>query len=75
MDGLQRELKQSMQFRLSAWLSLVILCMAVVAGAFSFFAAFDEANELQDEQLTQIASLVNRQVLAAANAGSSANRS
>ena len=64
-----------MQFRLSAWLSLVILCMAVVAGAFSFFAAFDEANELQDEQLTQIASLVNRQVLAAANAGSSANRS
>lgn len=75
MDGLQRELKQSMQFRLSAWLSLVILCVAVVAGAFSFFASFDEANELQDEQLTQIASLVNRQVLAAANARSSANRS
>ena len=64
-----------MQFRLSAWLSLVILAMAVAAGAFSFFAAFDEANELQDEQLTRIASLVNREILPAAIARSSASHS
>lgn len=63
MDGLQGQLKQSMQFRLSAWLSLVILSIAVAAGAFSFFSAFNDANEIQDDQLRQIASLVDHQLL------------
>ena len=49
MDGFQRESRQSMQFRPSVWLWLAILGITLAAGAFSFFAAFDEANELQDE--------------------------
>ena len=73
MDGFQGESRQSMQFRPSVWLSLAILGIALAAGAFSFFAAFDEVNELQDEQLNRIASLVNRQVLPAAHAGFSAH--
>nr|WP_255365059.1 ATP-binding protein [Collimonas sp. OK242] len=47
-----------MQFRLSLWLSLVILAMAVPAGVYSFFSAFHEANDLQDDQLRQVAALV-----------------
>lgn len=53
-------MKQSLQFKLSLWLALVIFGVALVAGAFSFFVAFDEANELQDAQLIQVAALVNR---------------
>lgn len=52
-----------MQFRLSAWLSGVIVLIAVAAGMFSYYSAFEEANELQDDQLVQVAGLVNRQVL------------
>jgi two-component system OmpR family sensor kinase len=50
--------------RLSLWLALSILAVAVVAGTFSFVAAFDEAHELQDDILRQVAGLVrNRQLL------------
>ena len=37
--------------------------MALAAGVFSFSAAFQEANELQDDQLRQMATLVNRHPL------------
>jgi two-component system OmpR family sensor kinase len=60
MDGFQRKIMQSLQFRLSAWLSLVILAIALAAGAFSFVSAFQEAIEFQDDQLRQVAALVNR---------------
>ncbi len=50
-----------MQFRLSAWLVLVIGGVALAAGVFSFAAAFNEANELQDVQLRQIAAVVHHQ--------------
>lgn len=56
-------MKQSLQLRLSLWLSLIILAMALVAGALSFVAAFDEAIELQDDQLRQIGALVGRRIL------------
>lgn len=59
MDGFKARLNRSLQFRLSLWLSLVILVMAVPAGVFSFISAFREANELQDDQLRQVAALVN----------------
>lgn len=63
MDGFQGEVKKSLQFKLSAWLALVISGVALAAGVFSFGAAFQEANELQDDQLRQIAILANRQQL------------
>jgi two-component system, OmpR family, sensor kinase len=63
MDGFQGRLRQSLQFRLSAWLSLVILVIAVAAGGFSFISAFQEAIELQDDQLRQMAAMISRQHL------------
>lgn len=56
---------QSIQFRLSVWLAAAILTAAVAAGIFSFHAAFNEAIEIQDNQLRQVASLVKRRVLPA----------
>ncbi|WP_218079590.1 ATP-binding protein [Anthocerotibacter panamensis] len=61
MDGFQGALKQSLQFRLSAWLSLIILVGALAASIFSFVSAFQEAIELQDDQLRQMVALINRQ--------------
>lgn len=63
MDGLQKRLNESVQFKLSVTLSLAILLIAVVAGAFSFMSAFDEAHELQDDVLRQVAQLLDRQRL------------
>jgi two-component system OmpR family sensor kinase len=64
MDGLKGRIGQSIRLRLSLWLAVSILAVAVVAGAFSFVAAFDEAHELQDDILRQVVGLVrNRQLL------------
>jgi two-component system, OmpR family, sensor kinase len=60
MDGLQGRLTNSLQFRLAAALSAVIITLALGAGAFSFWTAFEEANELQDDQLRQMAALIDR---------------
>lgn len=60
MDGFKQHLRDSVQLRLSVWLSLTILAIAVVAGIFSFVAAFDEANELQDDVLHQVAAVFDR---------------
>lgn len=60
MDGEQGKMNQSLQFRLSMWLALVIFGVALAAGVFSFYAAFHEANEFQDDQLDQMANLVDR---------------
>lgn len=60
MDGFQRRVRQSLQFRLSAWLSVVIVAIALAAGVFSFVSAFKEAIEFQDDQLRQVAALINR---------------
>ncbi|QRX84403.1 ATP-binding protein [Glaciimonas sp. PAMC28666] len=59
MDGVKAKLNRSLQFRLSLWLSLTILVMAILAGVFSFISAFREANDLQDDQLRQVAALVD----------------
>jgi two-component system OmpR family sensor kinase len=59
MDGVQRQVGRSLQWRLSAWLALVILLSAVAAGVFAFQAAFHEANEIQDGQLLEVAAWVN----------------
>lgn len=60
MDGFKRRLKDSLQLRLSVSLALVILGAALVAGVVSFGLAFDEAHELQDDVLRQIAALIER---------------
>ena len=63
MDGFKRKLTQSLQYKLSAWLCVAIIAMAIVGGTFSFATAFEEANELQDDQLKQVAALIHGQVV------------
>ncbi len=60
MDGLQRRLGPSLQARLSAWLGLAIVVGALAAGVASYYAAYGEAIDLQDDQLGQLAVLVSR---------------
>ncbi|WP_430293308.1 ATP-binding protein [Pseudomonas sp. B1-22] len=61
MDGLKRRLNESVQFRLSAALSVTILIVALLAGLFAFVSAYDEALEMQDNTLKQVAALFERQ--------------
>ena len=63
MDGFKKRLNESVQFKLSFSLSLAILVIAMVAGLFSFVSAFDEAHELQDDMLRQVAALFDQQHL------------
>lgn len=60
MDGLQGKLTNSLQLRLAAALSALVIALALGAGAFSFWTAFEEANELQDDQLRQMAALIDQ---------------
>ena len=69
MDGFKRRLNASIQLKLSFSLLLAILGVAVIAGLFSFVSAFDEAHELQDETLRQVATLFDRQNLSLARLG------
>ncbi|MGZ7456902.1 ATP-binding protein [Pseudomonas sp. Ma2-10] len=61
MDGFKRRLRDSVQLRLSITLSLAILIVALLAGVFAFVSAFDEAHEMQDDALRQVAALFDRQ--------------
>lgn len=61
MDGFKRRMSDSVQSRLSITLSLAILIVALLAGAFAFISALDEAHEMQDESLRQVALLFDRQ--------------
>lgn len=63
MDGLQRRLSGSVQHRLSIMLSIAILMVAAVAGIFSFHSSFEDAHELQDDMLRQVARIMDRQRL------------
>ena len=63
MDGFKKRLNESVQLKLSLTLSLTIIAVAIVAGIFSFLSAFDEAHELQDDVLRQVAHLMDRQRL------------
>ncbi|MCX5871432.1 MAG: ATP-binding protein [Deltaproteobacteria bacterium] len=76
MDGIKKRVKDSLQIRLSLWLSLAILSVALIAGIFAFFSAFNEAHELQDDMLRQVAMLFNRHGLTvpqASNSGTGAD--
>ncbi|AIY42138.1 hypothetical protein LT85_2980 [Collimonas arenae] len=72
MDGIKRKLKDSIQFRLSLWLSLAILAVALLAGVFAFISAFDEAHEFQDDMLRQVAALFDQQHMPVAQQGNAA---
>ncbi|PYY70147.1 two-component sensor histidine kinase [Pseudomonas jessenii] len=61
MDGFKKRLSDSVQLRLSVALSLAILIVAILAGLFAFASALDEAHEMQDETLHQVAILFDRQ--------------
>lgn len=61
MDGFKRRLRDSVQLRLSVALSLAIFLVALLSGAFTFITALDEAHEMQDETLRQVAMLFDRQ--------------
>ncbi|VAV86565.1 hypothetical protein MNBD_ALPHA02-697, partial [hydrothermal vent metagenome] len=61
MDGVEVEVPVSLRSRLSLWVSLVILAVALISGIFSFVAAFEEVNEWQDDMLHQVATLSGRQ--------------
>jgi len=63
MDGIQRGVTTSLQFKLSTWIAGVILSIALAAGIFSFISAFMEANELQDDQLRQVAALIDQNTI------------
>jgi two-component system OmpR family sensor kinase len=67
MDGIEGTVKRSLQFRLSARVSCVILVVALAAGAFSFYRAFQDAIELQDDQLRQMVAVLHRQHIAPAH--------
>ncbi|MDD2468496.1 MAG: ATP-binding protein [Desulfobulbus sp.] len=69
MDGFKKRVKNSLQIRLSFWLSLAILSVALLAGIFAFFSAFNEAYELQDDVLRQVAMLFDRHGLTVTQGG------
>jgi len=71
MDGIKSRIKDSLQIRLSLGLSLAILTVALIAGLFAFFSAFNEAHELQDDVLRQVATLFDRHHLTAPQEGDS----
>ncbi|HDG7213453.1 ATP-binding protein [Acinetobacter nosocomialis] len=63
MDGVKKSLNNSIQLKLSFTLSVSILLVALVAGICSFVFAFDEAHELQDDILRQVAQLIDQKQL------------
>ncbi|WP_086381527.1 sensor histidine kinase [Caballeronia sordidicola] len=70
MDGIERRVGQSLQLRLSMWLAIAVLLSAVAAAIFSFKAAFHEANEIQDQQLKEVATLVTAENVSSMEEGS-----
>ncbi|MFZ2542005.1 MAG: ATP-binding protein [Gallionella sp.] len=52
-------MKNSLQGKLFSWLSIAILIISLLASGISFWLAFNEAQEFQDDALRQIALLVD----------------
>jgi two-component system OmpR family sensor kinase len=50
-------MRNSLEYRLSFWLSVFVAATAITAGLVSYLWAFADANELQDDQLAQVAAL------------------
>ena len=52
-------MSHSLQQRLSVWLSVAIVATSFLAAGLSFWFAYNEAEEFQDNALRQIATLVD----------------
>ena len=59
VDGGQKKLTGSLQFRLSTTLSALIALLAIGAGTFSYITAFDEAIQWQDASLRQMSAMTD----------------
>lgn len=64
MVGRQGKQSRSLTLQLSVWIGSVIVAVGVLACGFSFLFAYQEARELQDGQLRQIAALIDSGALA-----------
>jgi two-component system OmpR family sensor kinase len=64
MVGGQRKQSRSLTSQLSAWIGCVIVGVGVIACGLSFVFAYQEARELQDGQLKEIAALIDSRALA-----------
>jgi two-component system, OmpR family, sensor kinase len=64
MVGRQGRQSRSLTLQLSAWIGCVIVAVGVLACGFSFAFAYQEARELQDGQLKEIAALIDSRALA-----------
>lgn len=67
MESLKKRLSDSAQFRLSFVLCMAVVGIALLCGVLGFLSAWDEAHELQDSSLQQIASLAKDDLLAPRN--------
>lgn len=63
MESLKRRLSESVQLRLSLVLCVAVGSIALLSGVLGFLSAWDEAHELQDSSLQQIASLAKEGML------------
>ena len=63
MAGGQVKRPRSLTFQLLAWIGGVIVVTGVVACGLSFVFAYQEASELQDGQLREIAALIDRHAM------------
>ncbi|MFM0262127.1 ATP-binding protein [Paraburkholderia sediminicola] len=64
MVGRQGRQSRSLTLQLSAWIGCVIIGVGVIACGLSFVFAYQEAKELQDGQLKEIAALIDSRALA-----------
>lgn len=60
MDGGSQPMNTSLQRRLFLWIAGIMIISSLAAGCASFYLAFREAQELQDDQLRQVALLIGR---------------
>ena len=60
MDFKSKFVKNSIQRRLTLWLSAIITIVAIIGMSFAYYKSMDEARELQDGNLTQIASIFDK---------------
>lgn len=59
MDGKQKPMIRSLQFRLALSLSLIIALATAIGGTIGYQSAFHDAYELQDDQLREIAAMID----------------
>jgi two-component system OmpR family sensor kinase len=64
MVGRQRKQSRSLTLQLSVWIGCVIVVAGVIACGLSFTFAYQEARQLQDGQLKEIAALIDSRELA-----------